>query len=298
MDLRYNFLLFLYLKVFLIRKFNASIVYEGLSITDKLAESEIPVKLGESDNLEKNLELKKPERSKLFYSTESTSWFPLVFLILGQGHGIRNPRSGDLLTKYEDYVRGRSKEQINDDIWAKFKLSREPLDKTSVNELPLIDENIWNYKRKLVVLAKCDFPWSMPKGVEHNILWYATPDVTAKSFELKLGEQGIVPERFKDPKRIPILMDYLQDNELMGYFGIDDPKGVELIENLPWGRNIHPGKQPWKHKNGIDEVTIEEGKEAIKWAGRHITNALKRVCVAKIFVGVINIEGSKRPGFD
>ncbi|KAH9816797.1 secreted protein [Melampsora americana] len=128
-------------------------------------------------------------------------------------------------------------------------------------------------------IAKCipnDFPYQTPAGVDDLVVWIRLPLVNKESFKPGKGESW-PSEEYNDPQRVSALLEYVDRHYFHGYAG---PRDVDNDKNLNIGQLLHPGKKPYEASNG-QMITQREGREAFKWAARHLNAYLEETLLNK-----------------
>lgn len=115
-----------------------------------------------------------------------------------------------------------------------------------------------------------DFPWQLPKEVEHYVVWMRIPLVNEASFA-KIGKEKLLSKENSNQDHIDGLLEYIDEHTFFGYSGINH----DLIKPLSPAKEFHPNGKPYKTLNG-QFINQLEGCQAIQWVGRHVNAYLQK----------------------
>lgn len=124
---------------------------------------------------------------------------------------------------------------------------------------------------KYVSVRANDFPYDLPAGVEHYILWTRVSAITREAFAPRDGE-AVPDHSFNDPSRVEALIRYVEHYDFYGWYGIHD----EDVENsFALSSFAHATNPVWHDPESDHTVTREQGAAVMKWLGRHVAAAIQ-----------------------
>lgn len=125
--------------------------------------------------------------------------------------------------------------------------------------------------KNLYDLESTDFPYDLPAGVEHYILWTRVSAITREAFAPRDGE-AVPDHSFNDPSRVEALIRYVEHYDFYGWYGIHD----EDVENsFALSSFAHATNPVWHDPESDHTVTREQGAAVMKWLGRHVAAAIQ-----------------------
>ncbi|KAI8445463.1 hypothetical protein BY996DRAFT_4566955, partial [Phakopsora pachyrhizi] len=167
---------------------------------------------------------------------------------------------------YTAYKDNRKATSVFDDICKRLGWSGEPPE-----NLPSFLDERSKDKVQFSSWTKNDFPWDLPPGAEHWVLWIRGLHTSVDAFHPKRGEEHLLPVGYGDPTRLSVLQDYVEIHNLFGYSGMPESH----VNGFKWAKAFHENGKLWKHESTGQTVSRREGERAIRWVGRHTTNFIK-----------------------
>ncbi|KAI8460125.1 hypothetical protein BY996DRAFT_6409636 [Phakopsora pachyrhizi] len=117
-----------------------------------------------------------------------------------------------------------------------------------------------------------DYPWSLPPGVEHWVLWIRGHQTSIEAFKLSDDDEGSLPAGYDSQERLEVLQDYVESCNLFGYYGVPEVR----VNHFRWAERFHENDRLWRHETKKQTVNREEAEEAMRWVGRHTTSFIKK----------------------
>ncbi|EGG12890.1 uncharacterized protein MELLADRAFT_124140 [Melampsora larici-populina 98AG31] len=203
-------------------------------------------------------------------ATGPENWYPETVERVVQGRGSNIPRTEEMQERYTQYFSNVQKNHKTPEENIYKQMEWNPKLRNQEN-LPSFLNPQCHQRSDLVKILKNDFPWDLPKEVEHFVVWMRIPLVNKSSFQ-KHGKERFPSIKYFNQDRIKGLLEYIDNHPFFGYSGIHDEN---LIKPLNPAKELHPNGNPYKTFNN-QFITQTEGWQAIQWAGRHVNAYLQK----------------------
>ncbi|KAI7945079.1 hypothetical protein MJO28_010774 [Puccinia striiformis f. sp. tritici] len=133
--------------------------------------------------------------------------------------------------------------------------------------------NFWDEKiyhdPKMIQIIPNEYPFGLPDGVEHWMMWTRESPLTPDLFK-PLPHEDVPNQDFLNPVRVEALRRYINHYDFYGTSGISQ----EVLKDFVPSAFFHPGDKVWVDPESTETVTRTEGAEAMAWAGRHVATVI------------------------
>jgi len=203
------------------------------------------------------------DRSELYYHQGTvTNWHETIGAVV-QGGGSLIKRTPEGAAKIKAAWEGKNHQQVYDRIMSENNWQNME-GAVSGNLLEVTEDP------KYVSIQPNHFPYNLPAGVEHWMIWMRVSPVTREAFAPRGGE-AVPDPSFQDPSRVEALIRYIDHYDFYGWYGIDDAH----VMKFALSSFAHATNPVWKDPESAHTVTREQGAAAMKWLGRHVAAAIQ-----------------------
>ncbi|POW08835.1 hypothetical protein PSHT_09390 [Puccinia striiformis] len=133
--------------------------------------------------------------------------------------------------------------------------------------------NFWDEKiyhdPKMIQIIPNEYPFGLPDGVEHWMMWTRESPLTPDLFK-PLPHEDVPNQDFLNPVRVKALIRYINHYDFYGTSGISQ----EVLKDFVPSAFFHLGDKVWVDPESTETVTRTEGREAMAWAGRHVATVI------------------------
>ncbi|KAI9610529.1 hypothetical protein H4Q26_006671 [Puccinia striiformis f. sp. tritici PST-130] len=140
--------------------------------------------------------------------------------------------------------------------------------KTSPSDGNFWDEKIY-HDPKMIQIIPNEYPFGLPDGVEHWMMWTRESPLTPDLFK-PLPHEDVPNQDFLNPVRAKALIRYINHYDFYGTSGISQ----EVLKDFVPSAFFHLGDKVWVDPESTETVTRTEGAEAMAWAGRHVATVI------------------------